>query len=139
MDDNKYLAFRNELINKLKEKYKDEIEYRDFLNEQCKFVMTYFENLKDKLKDVCELSDGDVDIRIGGYGNHIVEFCLFNDTLQFDKTNTGIVVNKENNEYLKPSVDKIWEFQLRQTKGAITESDLDEILEIAFKDILNEI
>lgn len=92
-----FYNFREELVNKIKEEYEDELEKRKkYLREQTqldeaeKIILDYFKPLKNGLNEVFEVSDGEICYDEGD--DFIAKFRIKDNSIKFSRKEKSIEV-----------------------------------------------
>lgn len=128
--------FVNKLINVLKREYDHEIKLDNKINETCKFIEDYFSELKNELKNIINISDGDIEVETRNSSNIIAKIDIFKNELSFQKSETGICVNLKRDDGTQERIDYI---NCESTEVNINEYKLNEILETAFEDVFDNL
>lgn len=133
-------VFLYDLVRTLNKKYDHETELRNRINQASKLIIEYFDILQQNLKNICEISNGDIKIELNESNDIIARIKIFSDELIFKREKNMIDVLMKGTAINGDSKDiRITYIDCQPDEVNINFKVMDDILKQAFKDVVENI
>ncbi|OAA82836.1 hypothetical protein [Clostridium ljungdahlii] len=133
-------VFLYDLVRTLNKKYNYETELRNRISQTSKLIIEYFDILQENLKNICEISNGDIMIKLNESNDIIARIKIFSDELIFKREKNMIDVLLKGTAINGDSKDvRINYIDCQPDEVNINFKVMDDILKQAFKDVIENI